>query len=486
MTTLGFSRVQGSSDGVASATAAPALAESTPVVGLEEVTASFSNSVGEATASISNVIRAGGNHVQRAMSATTEAVAPAVETVSSVGLFVASASKSAIVDVSSSISSTVASPVINTVGEVKSELFSALGVWGTPARSGIDGHFMDDGSPAEANFWERTRDAWLRFLLRLSKTLMIVAILASVVLVVFAGFIVVCFLALNLGVKYGGFSEDDNPRCNLSLYNTTENPSIILFPGDLQYPPRTNLTGVKGRLGEEIGMGGYVAYHCTQTQRWFNICIKYFTFYFTYINCLPLPWTLSVFMHAWFPPARRGWERGVDFYGRPTKSLWFHLTLRWQRWVSSLLLFAFFVQIPDAASHVMFWSYLSIQTWPGVLVTNIWLALQVSSQIAASVLLSRAENEVRTQSPGKFPPAFTSYIREAYKTWREMHRGEHVHRCGLPICCGKDSFYTFVMDELKVFEQDQKKYGSHVAPLTGIDMATADDRRDSAKSSHQA
>lgn len=357
---------------------------------------------------------------------TRVAVEQASETISATVTPALKLASGSAVSAASTMRSSVVEPIGGAMIDVKDELYAAFKIWGQPTRGGIDASFRESNTPLDANFWERTRDSWLRFLLRLQKTLLIIAIILTTGLFAAAAFIVVLFCALNFGADYGDFSADVEPACNLSLYNQSE----VLFRGSASYPPRTTRPGVTGRRGEEIGMGGYVALHCTLTQRWFNVCIKYFSFYFTYsaclqhacpqhaprrshaptnpaersclrsslvaawyrlaVNGLPLPWTISVFNHAHFPNHRIRAKRlrtGVDFYGRPTRSLWFNLPLRQQKIVSGLTFFALLVQIPDAISHVIFWSYLSVQTWPGIFITNIWLGLQITCQIVASVLL---------------------------------------------------------------------------------------------------
>jgi hypothetical protein len=106
--------------------------------------------------------------------------------------------------------------------------------------------------------------------------LFLIAVSGSAVLVVDLVFIVVLWMNLNLGVDLGSWSEDSNPACNVSGYNASE----ILFEGNAQYPPRTVYRGVTQLTGEEVGNGGYVAHWCNQVQWWFNIAIKYTSYYF--------------------------------------------------------------------------------------------------------------------------------------------------------------------------------------------------------------
>lgn len=87
---------------------------------------------------------------------------------------------------------------------------------------------------------------------------------------------------------------------------------------------------------------------------------------------------------------------------------------------------------------------------------------------------SRAENELRAANPGKYPPAFISYMLEAYKTWKEAHRGSK--RWCFPMCCGEESFFEFVRAELEHSARDASRFGK-TDLLTGILVEHVEDRR---------
>ena len=120
------------------------------------------------------------------------------------------------------------------------------------------------------------RDWWLRRMVQYQFPLFLIALIGSVVLVVDLGFVVLFWLNLNLGVQLGTWSEETNAACNISHYSQEE----ILFDGSVQYPPRTIYPGVKQLTGEQVGEGGYVAHWCTPVQWWFNITVKYTSYYF--------------------------------------------------------------------------------------------------------------------------------------------------------------------------------------------------------------
>jgi hypothetical protein len=264
-------------------------------------------------------------------------------------------------------------------------------------------------------------------------------------------------------VEVDYWSSTTNPRCNLSLYNA----SLILFAGDPQFPPRVDVPEAITHYGIDTH---WIAHSCTPAQYWFNVCIKYFSFYFTFVNALPLPWTFSIFFNAYSPRSLARGKLGVDFYGRRTESLWFHLPIKARTTVANLTLFALIVQIPDCICHLIYASYVATQVWPGGLLTNIWLGLQLSCQLAASVIQGRAEDRVRRAQPGRFPPTIGQYLKDAYRRWKAAHDGEAVG-CGkglcLSMCCGQASFVTFVLDEVRKFTEEKSRFG-HICVLSGV------------------
>ena len=90
---------------------------------------------------------------------------------------------------------------------------------------------------------------------------------------------------------------------------------------DLALPP-TNLTVVIWQGIPKVN-GQYVAHFCSLNQRWMNLCVKAFVTLFSYVNFLPIPWRLAILHHVWC--SSRCSDAGLDFYGRPTGSLWFHI-----------------------------------------------------------------------------------------------------------------------------------------------------------------
>ncbi len=263
-------------------------------------------------------------------------------------------------------------------------LFSMFSGWGSPVRGSVNAGDNYRISPNDASWAERLRDRWLSKMASVEHELIILAAILGIALVAALVGVIVLFFPLNLGVSMGAMSEIVVAACNESQYNA----SWILERGTDSMPPRVDHPSVPtldSWTTQGLDGGKYVSYYCTPAQWWFNICCKvrhasnvrvttvapslqssapahaatrasisrvlqYLSFYFGYVNMLPVPWTFSILVHSYFnrpgyddaPP-----EVGADFYGRPTESMWFHLPLRSRRRIAMLNLIALLLQIPD-------------------------------------------------------------------------------------------------------------------------------------------
>ena len=133
-----------------------------------------------------------------------------------------------------------------------------------------------------------------------------VVVVGAVLLILGLLFAAVLLFPVNWGFDMGALSEVTNPRCNLSQYNASD----ILFEGDSQYPPRVRTAGAITSYGIDKH---WVDDWCTPAHRVFNMLIKFFSFYFCFVNGLPLPWTMSIWMDAHFPRKKAMGRTGVDF-----------------------------------------------------------------------------------------------------------------------------------------------------------------------------
>ena len=309
---------------------------------------------------------------------------------------------------------------------------------------------------------EKFRDYVLIFMLKIEVVLLAGAALGGIAMLVFVVAICVLLFPVLFGLPMGALTEED-PLCNISQYNQ----SLVLFPGSSQYPPRVEGVGAI----TEFGMGYYVARWCTPAQFWFNVCIKFFGFFLGYINLLQLPWTLSIFAHATCPRDVAN-KVGVDFYGRASESLWFHLPQRKRAIVASLLVLSLGAQTLMIIFHLTWLSYLAGQTWPGAFLQNIWIPLQIGGQVGAQIVQGKEEAKLREQYPGRFPPAMDKYLKQAYNRWLDAHGGKRG-----ALLCGEGAFLQFVRAEMADFQKESAKFGK-VGALSGIQAEAIDDTPD--------
>ena len=201
------------------------------------------------------------------------------------------------------------------------------------------------------------RDRILKGMLYCESLLFAIQIIGFAAVGIFGVYIVVLLFPVLGGVGVGLLTEGDNPACNISQYNA----SLIVYAGSSQYPPI-----VKGHAANDRG---YVADHCTHAQFWFNVSIKIFAFVFSYVDLLPLPWSLAVWHDVYFKRRGVGGVRvpaaGVDFYGRNSESLWFCLDVRTRKTVTTLTLYSLISQILTMVFHIVYPTYIEGQTFPG-------------------------------------------------------------------------------------------------------------------------
>ena len=344
------------------------------------------------------------------------------------------------------------------------QLFN-VNFWGNPVSTTIASS-LDVGSPPDATLYERARDLWLSKMVTLSPIFMAISALGALGVLGFGLFILVLLFPVIFGIEMGGMSELLYPECNSSAYDS----SLVLTETSHDKPPRIIGAGLQLM---EYSEPHYVQFHCTLAQQWFNLCVKYFTIYFGYVNLLPLPWTFAIFINAMCPRASVKGKVGVDFYGRPSDSLWFHLSRDTRRHCAFWLLFALVSQVCAITFHLIWFSYIAGQTMPGVVLQNVWILAQLIGQIAASTIQAKEEKRVREANPGKFPPKLEDYLKASFVRW---HKANKTRKERPKIFCGEHNFVEFVLQEMKQFKEESAKFGA-VDALTGIQLTAVEGKK---------
>jgi hypothetical protein len=144
------------------------------------------------------------------------------------------------------------------------------------------------GTPDDANWLERLRDRTLLFFVRHARVFDAFAGIAMLGLVGFGVLIVMAVLPLFFGISIFDWS-DVRTQCTVPYLESIGN---ITQAGDAMKPPRIRLSG--------HAHDQWAAAYCTTAQRLFTMCVKAFTGIFSYINFLPIPWRLSIFMEAFY------------------------------------------------------------------------------------------------------------------------------------------------------------------------------------------
>jgi len=305
-------------------------------------------------------------------------------------------------------------------------------------------------SPDDATRYERTRDMILRFFVRNNgfftglAGVMAVIFLINLCVLIFAAF----------GAVFGVGVVGRNPACDVTgLANVT-------FAGNNQYPPKVN--------------GHFVADYCNLSQRIFNVCTKVIVIILTYINTLPFAWRVAIMVDALAEVAeqysgidldKREAGIGLDFYGRPTEAMWFHIDKGRRAVIALLLCLAVIFQVLNLVFAIIYWGYLKSQTWPGVFLINAPAFLSIVSQVSAALIQGAAEKALVEANPSKFPAPVATYLQQGWSDWRAGRSGKNLWRT--------------LKDKLAEHNEKEGSKGGSVLALTGIDVTQSKAKRSS-------
>jgi len=112
---------------------------------------------------------------------------------------------------------------------------------------------------------------------------------------------------------------------------------------------------------------------------------------------------------------------GLDFYGRKTESMWFHIPSKKRAIIASNLFFAVIFQVLNLVFAIYYWDYLSTQTSPGVILINLPALASIICQVVAASVQTKEEAKLIATQPERFPAPVTKYIKEAVADWRSKN-----------------------------------------------------------------
>lgn len=131
-------------------------------------------------------------------------------------------------------------------------------------------------------------------------------------------------------------------------------------------------------------------------------------------------------VHLW--GGARSCEAGLDFYGRPTKGIWFHIPPRKRKIVVVLLNANAVFQYATQATRFAWSSFDASQAMPGVLWINLTFVSAIGCGIASGIAQGCVEGGVRKAKPGEFPPTPMDIALEAWRAERDRIRAEMRER----------------------------------------------------------
>ena len=287
-------------------------------------------------------------------------------------------------------------------------------------------HALSQVAPIDAACLETARDAVLSWFAQRGVNRVFLALAAiAFTLVGVAGLIIAwAVLGLFMGVPNGWTHVDEN--CLACAANVTNTSIADVDLGPMEVPTCDAQTLAKGICPASCRGLAY----CTANQLIFNGCIKSFVIIFSYINFLPIPWRFAILHHAWCSTRDQS-EPGLDFYGRPTKAVWFHIPRPTRRKISLGLNLAYLFHFGSVAGHMVYFGFHAGQSLPGALSQNVPFVLSIMSQVTAVVLQARAEKRLVGADVGK-PPSPGKFVVRAWRNWRSANRMSRAHRRSIP------------------------------------------------------
>lgn len=204
-------------------------------------------------------------------------------------------------------------------------------------------------APVDATLYEKGRDAALLALDMYAGTHLFVALTALWALAVVVFGVLYFFLL----VGWHGFPPlPPLPPLPVAADNATVAANVTTAAN-------TTATSNATAMADAQEAAAAVDTRTSEADHLANICIQILTALFTYISFFTLPWRVANAVHLL--GRRRSCEAGLDFYGRPTKGIWFHLPPRKRCCIVALLCGNFLMQYATQLCRFAWSSYRSSQ-----------------------------------------------------------------------------------------------------------------------------
>lgn len=220
---------------------------------------------------------------------------------------------------------------------------------------------------------------------------------------------------------------------------------VVLFPLKLEIVPWTAL--------------GWSEKHAKEWWMVVNQCV---TGFFSYQNGTTIPWRASLAHHLWF--SHRSSETGLDFYGRPTESMFFHIPRKPRGTITLFLILAVVFHFISQFCRFFLTTYEEAEEPPGNMIITLTFLPSIVFALGAGFLQARELKKLQALNPARFPP---SAVLVALANFRKRVKGGEG-------CCGA---LKASLVEFKEIDKGQ----AHLADTAVVVKAKRTSRRDASR-----
>ena len=138
---------------------------------------------------------------------------------------------------------------------------------------------------------------------------------------------------------------------------------------------------------------------------WFNVSIQVLCALFTWGAVMDTPWRLANWLHiqgVTLGGTRRACEPGLDFYGRPTDQIWFHIPLLERARLLRMLLANILSQLANQGTRIAYRTFESTTGPPGSLLVNVFFAAAFMFAIWGAIYQVQLERRLARADPERF------------------------------------------------------------------------------------
>lgn len=140
-----------------------------------------------------------------------------------------------------------------------------------------------------------------------------------------------------------------------------------------------------------------------------------------------MPWRASVAIHLTCSP--RDASDGLDFYGRPTEAVFFHIPQRKRGVIIGFLIAAVVLHFASQAARIAFPVYETSESPPGLIIILATFVPSVLSGLIAGVVQAIELDRLKKANPTRFPRSSAEAV--GRRAWQQFRQGHERNCCRL-------------------------------------------------------